>query len=60
MFIHVRFQREVEMFQKEKSRLEELVVTDPDEWHRTLKAQKDDVESCKATINTLKFDQIPR
>merc|ERR1712147_527576 len=51
---------EVEMLKKEKSRLEELVVTDPGEWESAFEARQADIEQTKRTIGHLKMERIPQ
>merc|ERR1712106_225013 len=43
----------------EKSRLTELVVTDPGEWERAFYARQNDIVECKQTIGHLKMERIP-
>jgi len=52
-------QSEVAMLKTEKSRLTELVVTDPGEWERAFYARQNDIEECKQTIGHLKMERIP-
>jgi len=51
---------EVKLLRKEKTRLEELVVTDPDQWERAFQARLQDIKLGKAEISDLKNKQIPK
>ena len=54
------FQAEIKLLTNEKSRLKELVVTDPGEWERAFQARQNDIELGKTEISNLKSVLIPK
>jgi len=50
---------EINLLTNEKNRLQELVVTDPDEWERAFKSRQKDIQNGKDEILNLKNVLIP-